>query len=189
MFESFVARISNKLYPKPNSISSQICLIIYYCKSIHNALRSHQYSGTTAHITAGNGQDKSSGMCLTKSISGLSWFALDKAFLMCWLPQCLLAGQILRVGSRAVICHERGLSDQGKRLSVPSCVDIQCVWPLTHTLSKDLWKRCLDTLDHTLLVNSCRKSAFLNFLWEIPVCKGRKSKHKYLVQNSKVSGT
>lgn len=27
----------------------------------------------------------------------------------------------------AVICHERGLSDQGKRLSVPSCVDIQCV--------------------------------------------------------------
>lgn len=38
------------------------------------------------------------------------------------------------------IGEERGLSDQGKRLSVPICVDVQCVRFLTHTLSKDLWK-------------------------------------------------
>lgn len=140
VFKSFVARISNKLFPNLNCISSQICLTLYCCKIIHNALRSHQYNDTAAHITAGHGQDKLSPLVCAWQNQFLDCLSL----LFIKLFKC---ADYLRPFGRMDLDHvlwfvRRESFQIGERdCQLPSVwTSSVCDLPHKHTLSKDLWK-------------------------------------------------
>lgn len=99
-------------------------------------------------------------MGLTNSVSGFSWLALRMPFLSCLLPQCSLAGEIIRVGSYVLgFVSREGLQLQERRLSaLQLCEQPVCVRQVQRSV-----EGCLDTLNHTALVKSCGKSAFLYF--------------------------
>lgn len=88
-------------------------------------------------------------MCLTNSVSGLSWLAFHMPFLSCLLPQRSLAGEIIRVGSHVLgFVRREGLQFWGRRLSLPQL----CEQPVC---ARHVWRPkegCLDTLTHTALV-------------------------------------
>lgn len=115
---------------------------------------------------------KSSGMHLTNSVSGLSWLTCQMPFLSSLLPQCSLAGVIIRGFISVAVCEKRGPS-------LPAKETISCPAAWTTNVCEICPKVCGRTFGYFKsysFSNSFGKSPFLNFSWKVPFCRKRQEK-------------